>query len=100
MFDALHSEFVYMSRIGLNIIGQGQLTDFNFAKSPSTRLSVLFFVFLKLPHLFQAISYNNVLYSEQKRSLLHNVLHDSTRSGAFSTLEPKKRDKFEVNVKT
>ena len=55
MFDVLHLKFVYVSRIGLglHIIGQGQLIHFNFAKPPSTRLSVglLFFVFLKLPHL-------------------------------------------------
>ena len=42
MFDALHSEFIYVSRIGLHI-GQEQLIDFDSAKPPSTRLSVLFF---------------------------------------------------------
>ena len=47
MFDALHSEFIYESRIGPHI-RQGQLIDFNFAKPPSTRQSVLFRVF-KVP---------------------------------------------------
>ena len=47
MFDALHSEFIYVSRIGPHI-WQGQLVDFNFAKPPSTRQSVLFRVF-KVP---------------------------------------------------
>ena len=43
MVDALHLEFIYVSRIGLRL-GQGQFNDINFAKPPSTRLSVLFCV--------------------------------------------------------
>ena len=47
MFDALYSEFIYVSRIGPHI-EQGQLVDLNFAKPPSTQQSVIFRVF-KVP---------------------------------------------------
>ena len=68
MFDALHSEFIYVSRIGPHI-GQGQLIDLNFAMSPSTRQSVLFRV-LKFPRIHNRQYFNNMLYSEQKKAFV------------------------------
>ena len=77
MFDALHSEYIYVSRIGPHI-GQGQLIDFNFAEPPSTRESVLFCVF-KVPAFITGNILIIYFILSKKRSLLYKVLHNSTR---------------------
>ena len=76
MLDVLHSEFIYMSRIGPHI-GQGQLIDLNFAKPPSTRQSVLFRVF-KVPAFITGNILIIYFILSRKRSLLYKVLHNST----------------------
>ena len=76
MFDALHSEFIYVSRIGSHI-GQGQLIDLNFAKPPSTRQSVLFRIFKVPAFLTGNILIICFILSRKKRSL-YKVLHNST----------------------
>ena len=68
MFDALRSEFIYVSCIGLHV-WQGQLNDFNFARPPSTRLSVLFRVFEVPAFVTGNFLINNILYSEQKKKV-------------------------------
>ena len=76
MFDALHSEYIYVSCIGSHI-GQGQWIDLNFAKPPSTRQSVIFRVFKVPPFITGNILTICFILSRKKR-LLCTVLHNST----------------------
>ena len=76
VFDALHSEFIYVSRIGPHI-GQGQLIDLNFAKPPSTRQSVLFHVF-KVPAFLTGNILIIFFILSRKKRLLYKVLHNLT----------------------